>query len=357
MHLLAETREINSIFTPPSKSNIMAQIKHALMRYRLIDKAIRNKNNPYPTKKKLRDLCEEQVFGSYDGVHICDSTIEKDLFAMRNEYDAPIEYSAKHRGYFYSDPNYSIDQSPLTESDLSALKFATSTLSQFRNNELMKEFGHALDKIVSKVEQKDSVAKNRNFIQFETGFGSSGQEHIDQLMRAIENRNQILFDYQSFTSEEVKRRKVSPLLLKEYRNRWYLICFDIVRDRISTFGLDRMRNLELSDLKFQVPLDFNPDYYFQHTVGITVTGSLPEKVVFKASTLAAKYIDTDPIHASQVKLKEGKKRVSFELRVMITEELIRLFLSYGSSVEILEPESLREEMKLRVRNMSENYGL
>lgn len=333
----------------------MAQIKNALMRYRLIDKALKNTANPFPSKKKLRDLCEAQVFGSDDGAHICDSTIEKDLFAMRNEYDAPIAYSVKHRGYYYSDPNYSLDESPLTESDLSALKFATSTLTQFRNNELMREFGHALDKIVSTVEQKNSAAKNRNFIQFETGFGASGQEHIDQLMRAIENRNQILFDYQSFTSDEVKRRKVSPLLLKEYRNRWYLICFDLIRDRISTFGLDRMQNLELSDLKFNVPIDFNPDFYFQHTVGITVTGRLPELVRFKASTLASKYIESDPIHVSQVKIKTGKKRNTFQLRVMVTEELIRLFLSYGSSLEVLEPESLREEMKNRVLGMHAMY--
>ena len=135
-----------------------------------------------------------------------------------------------------------------------------------------------------------------------------------------------------------------------------MICFDVVRERISTFGLDRISHLEISDLKFQVPIDFNPEYYFQHTVGITVTGSLPEMVRFKASTLAAKYIETDPIHASQIKLKEGKKRVSFELSVMVTEELIRLFLSYGSSVEILEPESLREEMKRRIDNMYEIYN-
>lgn len=333
----------------------MAQVKHALMRYRLIDKALRNKHAPFPSKQKLRDLCEEQVFGSDYGAHICGSTIEKDLFAMRNEYDAPIEYSAKHRGYYYSDENYSLDQSPLTESDLSALKFATSTLSQFRNNELMREFGHALDKIVSKVEQKESASKNRNFIQFETGFGASGQEHIDQLMRAIENRNQILFDYQSYNSDEIKRRKVSPLLLKEYRNRWYLICFDIVRDRISTFGLDRMSHLEMSDLKFTVPLAFNPDFYFQHAVGITVTGKEPELVVFKASPLAAKYIQSDPIHASQVKLKDGKKRATFEIRVMITEELIRAFLSYGSSIEVFEPEHLRFEMSKRVSSMFDLY--
>lgn len=333
----------------------MAQIKNALMRYRLIDKALRNKNKPFPSKQNLRDICEEHVFGTDYGAHICDSTIEKDLFAMRTEYDAPIQYSVKNRGYFYSDPDFSIDKSPLTESDLSALKFATSTLAQFRNNELMKEFGLALDKIVSKVEQNENSSKNRNFIQFETGFGSSGQEHIDTLMKAIEGRNQILFDYKSFTSDEARKRKVSPLLIKEYRNRWYLICFDIIRDRISTFGLDRMSNLEISDLKFQVPLDFNPDFYFQHTVGITVTGKAPEIVKFKASELASKYIESDPIHVSQKKTKVGKKRVSFELQVMVTEELIRLFLSYGSSVEIVEPASLRNEIKKRVEEMHEMY--
>jgi predicted DNA-binding transcriptional regulator YafY len=335
----------------------MAQIKQALMRYRIIDKALRNTAAPFPTKKMLRDLCEAQVFGSEDGTHICDSTIEKDLFAMRNEYDAPIAYSAKHRGYYYSDPNYSIDQSPLTESDLNAMKFAAGTLAQFRNNEIIREFGHALDKIISRVEQKNSHINNRNFIQFETGFGSSGHEHIEILMRAIENRNQILFDYRSYASDEVKRRKVSPLLLKEYRNRWYLISYDIVRERISTFGLDRMQNVELSDAKFTVPVDFNPEHYFQHTVGITVTGKLPEVVRFKASSLASKYIESDPIHASQVKIKEGKKRNTYELRVMITEELIRLFLSYGSSVEVIEPESLRDELKNRIRGMVENYGI
>ena len=37
-------------------------------------------------------MCEEEIFGSSEGVHICDSTIEKDLFSMRMEHDAPISY-------------------------------------------------------------------------------------------------------------------------------------------------------------------------------------------------------------------------------------------------------------------------
>ena len=84
----------------------MAQFKNALMRYRIIDKALRNSARPYPNKLLLRQLCEEAVFGSDESGNICDSTIEKDLFAMRNEYDAPIAYSVKHRGYYYSDSDY-----------------------------------------------------------------------------------------------------------------------------------------------------------------------------------------------------------------------------------------------------------
>ena len=71
----------------------MPHIKNALIRYRILDRAIGNKYNPYPSKQKLRELCEEDLFGSTNGSHICDSTIEKDLFAMKMEHDAPIKYS------------------------------------------------------------------------------------------------------------------------------------------------------------------------------------------------------------------------------------------------------------------------
>ena len=69
----------------------MPHIKNALIRYRIIDKCIRNKYNPFPSKRDLREACEESLFGSVDGEHICDSTIEKDLFSMRMEHDAPIK--------------------------------------------------------------------------------------------------------------------------------------------------------------------------------------------------------------------------------------------------------------------------
>jgi hypothetical protein len=108
----------------------MPHIKNALIRYRIIDRMIRNPYKPYPSKGDLREACEESLFGSTYGEHICDSTIEKDLFAMRMEHDAPIKYSRKHEGYFYEDPEYTINDIPLSEDELDSIRFAVQTLQQ-----------------------------------------------------------------------------------------------------------------------------------------------------------------------------------------------------------------------------------
>ena len=110
--------------------------KYALLRYRIIDRCLTNRMRPYPTKEDLRQACEEGLYGS-EGEHISISTIDKDLWAMRNEnelgYHAPIVYNAEHRGYEYEDPDYSISGLNLQEQDLQALRFATLTLLQFRD--------------------------------------------------------------------------------------------------------------------------------------------------------------------------------------------------------------------------------
>jgi hypothetical protein len=119
----------------------MPHIKNALIRYRIIDRMLRNKYKPFPSKEALRSACEDALFGSESGAHICASTIEKDLFTMKMEHDAPIRYSKKNGGYFYEDPDFSINDVPLSEDELSSIRFAVSTLQQFREVPFFQQFG------------------------------------------------------------------------------------------------------------------------------------------------------------------------------------------------------------------------
>ncbi len=137
-----------------------------------------------------------------------------------------------------------------------------------------------------------------------------------------------------------------------------LVSHDKSKNDIITYGLDRLSNLQITEENAQKPVEFNSENYFKYAVGITANNkSLPETVLFKAENVAAKYIDSQPFHFSQKLLKEGKNRTSFELKVMISEELIRSILSYGGEIEVLSPHSLREILKNRLKSMIENYGL
>jgi predicted DNA-binding transcriptional regulator YafY len=316
---------------------------------------LRNKYKPYPSKQKLREACEDELFGSL-GSNICDSTIEKDMFAMKMEHDAPIKYSKKFGGYFYEDADFSINDIPLSEDELSSIRFAVNTLQQFREVPFFQQFGNAIDKIVDRVAiGGDQEADINRFVQFESVVSVGGNEFLPLILEAIRGKKKLFFTYASFINGVEKPRKVSPLFLKEYRNRWYLISFDSAKNDIITYALDRIKDPMITEDSASFPEDFNPDSYFQDTIGITAYKGKVERIIIKANKIAAKYIASQPFHSSQKILSENKEESIFELIILISEEFIRTILGYGGEIEIIEPASLRETIADRVKQMSVIY--
>lgn len=336
----------------------MSRIKNAQLRYRVIDRSLSNKYKPFPTKEELRRACEEAIFGSAMGADICDSTIEKDMFVMRMEFDAPIKYSKREKGYYYEDEDYSIDKIPLSEDDIEAIKFASNTLMQFRDVGLFKQFGFAIDKIFDRVHISNNPMDQSvdNYVQFESVPETLGSEMLPDLLRAIKDKLVVNFSYTSYVSNKAKDRVVLPLLLKEYRNRWYLICYSTDKNKVMTFGLDRINDLVITTEYFLDPIDFNPDHYFKNSVGITANDSAPVKVVFKIDKVGSKYIQSQPLHVSQELVKEGSVKNTFELTVLLSEELKRILLSYGPQIEVLKPKELRNEIRDYIMELHEIYG-
>lgn len=338
----------------------MPHIKNALIRFRIIDRCLRNNYKPFPSKSDLRTACEEALFGSEDGANICDSTIEKDMFAMKMEHDAPIRYSKKNKGYYYENPDFSINDIPLSEDDVEAIKFATNTLIQFRDTAMFKQFGFAIDKIFDRVTiSADPDASDiADLVQFEVGISAKGNEFLSPLLTAIRTKKVVTFDYESFVNGKKKPREVVPLLLKEYRNRWYLISFDLTKNSVITYALERMESLVETEQFYTEKIEFDSKQFFKNAVGITASESQqPENVIFKADNVAAKYIESQPFHASQTIVKQGKNKTVFSLQVLVSEELIRNFMSYAGEIEVIEPVSLRQLIVKRLVDMCDKYGV
>jgi predicted DNA-binding transcriptional regulator YafY len=224
---------------------------------------------------------------------------------------------------------------------------------------MFKQFGFAIDKIVEKVAISNDpfTEESSSLVQFEAAHSVKGNEFLSILLTAIRQKKYTYFEYGGFTSEKKKSRKVVPLLLKEYRNRWYLISHDCVKETIITYALERMENVEVSDIISTEIITFNNEKFFQNAIGITVNNSNPQLVLFKAENVASKYIDSQPFHTSQTVVKEGKNKTTFSLQVIISEELIRSLMSYGGELEVIEPEDLRNTIKKRIVEMSERYDI
>jgi len=335
----------------------MPHIKNALIRFRIIDKMLRNKYNPFPSKKNMREMCEESLYGSTDGNHICDSTIEKDLFNMKMEHDAPIKYSKRERGYYYEDENYSINDIPLTEDELTSIKYAVDTLHQFKDAPFFKEFGNAIDKIVDRISIGTDHNETAHYVQFESVTSVGGNEYLPLLLEAIQRKKQVWFLYTPHKDHIEKPRKVTPLFLKEYRNRWYLISYDAKQKGIRTFALERMDTPKLLDEDANFSDEFNPEQYFQNTMGITSYKGKSSNIHIKAKPVAARYIKSQPLHESQEITIENEKYTHFSMKLLVSEELIRTIMSYGGEIEVIEPDELRNIILERIKNMNQLYKL
>lgn len=334
--------------------------KYALLRYRVIDRCLRDKGRPFPSREYLREACEEALYGA-GAAAISLSTIDKDIWAMKNEgelgYHAPIEFSRGERGYFYSDPHYSINEVSLAEDDLEAIRFAAAILDQFRSVPILQQYENAIEKIINRIKISPNPQDDQldRYIQFERSTVSRGNEYLGPLLDAIRHHKTIRIQYQKFSDDAVKEYALQPYLLKEYDNRWYLIGMEVDRNKYRTYGLERIQHLELAERSFTPDAEFSANRFFQHSIGITEIAESPVKIELRFQPTAGRYILSQPIHASQQLISEDKTGVVIGLHVLLTQELFNLILHYGDQVEVLKPARLRTMIKERLVKALERY--
>ncbi len=106
--------------------------KNALIRYKTIDKCLRNRYRRW-TIEDLVEACSDALYeleGIRKGVSL--RTVQGDIQMMRSDklgYNAPIEVY-EHRFYRYADPNYYITDMPLNEDDYLLIKEAVELLGK-----------------------------------------------------------------------------------------------------------------------------------------------------------------------------------------------------------------------------------
>ena len=109
--------------------------KNALIRYRTIDRCLRNRYRRW-TLDDLVDACCDALY-DMEGITkgVCARTVQMDIQIMRSDklgYNAPIVVYEKIY-YTYADPDYSITEMPLSMDDCKLIKEAITLLDNKDN--------------------------------------------------------------------------------------------------------------------------------------------------------------------------------------------------------------------------------
>ncbi len=332
--------------------------KHAIIRYRTIDRCLRKINQQW-TWRELVEECEKEIFRSTGKeVTVSERTIKYDIAAMRSDkglgYYAPIEYDRKEKSYYYSDLSYKLTESPINQTDQEILQNAISLLGQF--TEVAEVTG--IQSILTKLESRLDLKKERfePVIQFDQQHEASGQNWLNQLYQSIKKRKPLNILYQAF-DKKAASRIISPQLLKEYSGRWYLLAFDHRRKETRVFGLDRIKEIKESLAAYHPIENRIAKKYFDQVVGVSVLKERKaQKVRFEAYGNQMHYFNTKPLHSSQRLISQTKKKAVFEIEVIVNYELKSELLSFQDSIKVLSPKSLQQEFVQILDAMKSNYS-
>lgn len=259
-------------------------------------------------------------------------------------YEAPIVVVDK-KYYTYADKNYSITNSPLNNQDMQVLGEVAALLQQF------KGFNHFADlnEMVSKLEDKIYIQKTQSspVIDFEKNENLMGLEWIETIRRAIVARKTLFITYRSFKAREASSFCFSGYLLKEYRNRWFVLGIAHQRNApLLNLALDRIQAIEEHEDAYRENKSINLATYYNDVLGVTKSPNQRDcEVVFWIDNDNAPYIITKPLHPTQKLLSEEETGKIFSIRVIMNFELERELLGFGAKIKVLGPRILVKRIK------------
>ena len=188
----------------------------------------------------------------------------------------------------------------------------------------------------------------------------SGQEYLEAIIDAMKENRVLNITYHSYWKDEENNFDVQPYCVKLFRQRWYMVARSTYSyyyekgPRI--YSLDRIRSLHTTDETFELPKDWNAEKYFDSCFGIIADQRTePQDVMLKVSAGQANYIRDLKLHESQEEIEKNEEYSIFTYHLRPSYDFIQELLWNGADIEVLEPQSLRQEIANIVEQMHKKY--
>lgn len=189
---------------------------------------------------------------------------------------------------------------------------------------------------------------------------------IDRLMQAIEDQRVVFLTYHSLRSTEPTTYDIHPYGITWHIGSLYLVGFSPQHDQLRTWKIDRLVDATIDVVPFQRPESFDLAQHYNRSFGVwqpdaAGPGAGPGhlspdiRVVIRFAPTAARYVEEKQWRPDQKLTREPDGALLAEFRLSSTKEIKSWILSFGAAAQVLEPESLREEIRREIDFLAAAY--
>ncbi len=184
----------------------------------------------------------------------------------------------------------------------------------------------------------------------------SAHKYLAVIIEAMKENFFIAMKYHSFQQENPVALILAPYFLKEYGKRWYVYGISQNSSTVKLYALDRILSLEIVAEQFELPSDFSARGTVATSFGVTLYPNIaPELITIKAYNDKPKYLDSLPLHHSQKVVERCESYTTYTLYVAPTIEFYKEIFAQLEDIEVINPKSVRDEIKRYIASIKKRY--
>ena len=215
------------------------------------------KENRYPNYPRfLAEMKRQDIAGAYN---LSARTLQRDIAFLKSEYRAPIEYDYERRGYYLTDPDWSVDIPLLDDSEMRAAVLGARLAENLMPAPVKQQMRSAVDTLLA---VNDKGMDEKAVLLSLVALGSHAAvkpEVFRVIFDAWQKHRCVKVKYNPVTESE-SERLIEPHALAFYEGNWYIKAVSRTKNgksipssqrRASTLALHRIRSAEATELVFK----------------------------------------------------------------------------------------------------------
>lgn len=187
-------------------------------------------------------------------------------------------------------------------------------------------------------------------------------DFLQTIIDAMKKKVRIDVTYRKYESAEpTAHNGLEPYCIKLSKQRWYMLAHSAPNGQtpnkdFAIYSFDRIVDIKLTDNKFDIDADFDAKSFFDECYGVVIgDGTLAQRVVIRAYGVLQSYLRDLPIHSSQEEITHGDGYTDYAYYIRPTADFVGYLMSWGDSLKVLEPQTLADNIKGKLRDACKRY--